>query len=97
MIKIRDSKGKIYNKVNNPAIIVDTVDPENYFIRKIGEKEILEEKYKELIKKYKKAGLKEEVKKTILVELPKDQELVDKISNYNSFLKKVVDVLKQKE
>ena len=89
MILIRDDNGKVYNYCNKPSVIVDTVDPENYFIRKIGE-----EKYKKLIEKYKKAGLKEEVKKTILIELPKDQELVDKISNYNSFLKKVVDSLK---
>jgi len=94
MILIRDSKGAIYNTVQNPTIIVDTVDPKNYFIRKIGEKENLKIKFKELIEKYKKAGLKEEVEKTILIELPKDQELIDKISNYNSYLKKVVDSLK---
>jgi hypothetical protein len=74
--------------------IVDTVDSENYFIRKIGEKENLEVKFKKLIEKYKKTGLEEEVEKTILIELPKNQELVNKTSNYKSFLKKVVDSLK---
>lgn len=96
MILIRDDRGQIFNKVKSPAIIVDTVDKDNCYIRKIGEKEKIEKQFEEMIEKYKKADLKEEVEKTILLVLPKNQKLVDKVYNYPGFLNKIIAELNKK-
>lgn len=81
---IRDGKGEIYNKVKEPAVVFDN---ESGTIYKIGEYKVMKTYHQDVVKTYDNAGFKEMGDSLCLLELPRKQELIDKIFQNTGYLK----------
>jgi len=84
MINIQDGN-HIYNKVNKPAAVFDLDTGTLY---KIGESEDIFAYYEEVQHVYEESCLFDMADNLIFIELPKDQDLIDKIFQNSGFIKK---------
>jgi len=94
MIIIRSSNGDVFNKVENPAVVVDAVKDKNgivnkYIMMKIGEKENMLDYQNIVIDKYKKNGFEDYINIRV-IELPKKQKLIDKVFQTTGYLTKIL-------
>lgn len=80
-IKIRDEK-KVYNEVCNPAVVYDIKSG----LLKIGEKEEMEYYFNKTNRLYRQCGLHDIANDLYLMELPKDQEIVDKVFQIHDYV-----------
>lgn len=90
-IKIQAS-GIIYNEVTEPAVVYEQ---ETGTLYKIGEKKVMEKYYKEVQEKYQLGGFPKEAENVRFMELPPNQELVDKIFQNSGYLKRFVDEMEK--
>lgn len=74
-IKIRTKKGFIYNSVLNPAAVYDI----KLGLLKIGEKYEIKKYFNELIEKLEEYNIDNMKSYINYIELPRNQELIDKI------------------
>lgn len=92
MIKIR-ANGEVFNEVENPSIVVDIVEKENepneYIMMKIGEKENMQDYYNLVLKRYKENGFENQINLAI-IDLPRNQELVDRVFQTTGYLSRVL-------
>jgi hypothetical protein len=82
-IAIRDAQGQVYNRVENPEVIFDS---ETYTLIKIGERDKIKAYYDDMCRKYKRAGFFDEVSHLTYMDLPKDQDIVDKVFNITGYI-----------
>jgi hypothetical protein len=75
MFEIRD-QSKTFNRVASPYAVYDGRDS---VLLKIGEKESMESYFETIQASYRFHGLDEEADDICLMELPKDQEEIDKV------------------
>lgn len=83
MIQIR-SGNTVYNEVKRPTVVFDR---EVWVLLKIGEYEVMREYCSEKRKKYTSIGRLDVANGIELLELPQDQELVDKIFQNSGYLR----------
>lgn len=76
MYLIRDGQGAVYNEVNNPTVIFDSRDS---VLLKIGERESMEQYFGIIQQAYRSKGFGDVADDIILMELPKEQEEIDKV------------------
>lgn len=81
---IRDECGKVFNKVNTPAVVFDK---ESGVYHKVGEYDILKDYYDLAVKAYRTQGFPEMARNLVLLELPKDQEVIDKVFQNSGYIK----------
>lgn len=86
MIEIRDEKGEVFNRVERPAVVMDR-DCGTVLI--IGEWETMETYFEDLQKKYRELGFDEAADDIVLVELPKEQEEVDKVFQNTGYMLRI--------
>lgn len=82
-ILIRDEK-TIYNSVKTPAVVFDK---DLGVLLKIGDYSEMEKYYEITTNIYKERSLNFMVESLILLELPKDQDIVDKVFQNTGYLK----------
>jgi hypothetical protein len=80
------SGGKVYNKVNNPAAVYDS---RHSVLLKLGEVENMQEYYNALQNRYRAFGLHNEADDICLMELPHDQEEIDKVFGICDYIGKL--------
>lgn len=93
-IEIRSENGQVFNTIIRPAVVADVVSG---VIFKINEYEIMESYYSSVIKAYTDCGLHDIAKQILLIELPKDQDQIDKIFQISGYVKTFYDNLIKKE
>ena len=76
MLKIQDENGKQYNQVNKPAAVYDA---RHSVLYKIGEWEDMVVYFETLQAAYRRLGLPDIADDICIMELPKDQEEIDKV------------------
>ncbi|MFV1457551.1 hypothetical protein [Bacillus mycoides] len=76
MFKIKDSNGMVYNRVKNPAALYDA---ELSVLHKVGESEFIASEYTRMVGMYRNAGLHEEADALQTLDLPHDQNEIDKV------------------
>lgn len=76
MFKIQDGSGRLFNEVQNPAVVYDA---QGSVLLKIGEWENMMVYYNYLQELYRNNGLSDVASDICLMELPKDQEEIDKV------------------
>lgn len=87
---IRNELGNIFNRVNNPAAVFDK---ETGTLYKIGEYEIMKQYYQTAIEAYDGAGFKEVSQDLCLMELPREQETIDKVFQNTGYVKVLYESL----
>lgn len=80
---IRDEKGHIFNRVKNPTVVFDGRDA---ILQKVGEKESMEDYFDSCQKQYRSAGLHAIADDLVLMEIPKDQETIDKVFQITGYI-----------
>lgn len=88
MFLIRNEQGKIYNEVSEPAVVVDLAAK---CVLKIGEYSDMEIYFNLICKKYKDAGYVEMAHDIALMNIPKDQEEIDKIFHNSGYIDKYIN------
>lgn len=86
MFLIRDGSGKVYNKVIIPAVVYDAKDS---VLLKIGEKEEMETYFETVQNQYRFFGFNEMADDISFMELPKDQETIDKVFQICDYIGKL--------
>lgn len=86
---IRDN-GKIFNKVKRPAIVFDKYTGT---MHKIGEYEEMELYFKIAVEAYKRQGFYGQAEDITFMELPKEQEEIDKAFQNTGYLLKLYNSL----
>lgn len=76
VFKVRDSDGMAYSQVKNPAALYDA---EFSVLHKIGESAFIAAEYKRMVEAYRNAGLYDEANALQTMDLPHDQEEIDKV------------------
>lgn len=84
---IRDSLGNVFNKVNDPAVIVD-----NNILIKIGEYNDMLEYLEVMKEKYYKGGYIEFADNLSVIKVPKNQQEIDKIFNNSNYIDKYIPI-----
>lgn len=84
---IRGGDGEVINKVKNPGAVVDY---ELGILLKIGEYEDMKEYYEIMRNKYIVANFVSEANSLAYMNLPKDQEEIDKIFQNTGYIKKYI-------
>lgn len=85
MMLVRDETGKVFNKVSNPAIVFDK---ESGVYHKIGEYEIMKSYHEAAVVVYQRNEFYKMAEDLILLELPKDQEVLDNVFQISGYIKK---------
>jgi hypothetical protein len=92
MIKIRaktyrnkESQMETFSKVKNPAAVFDKADGT---LLKIGEKEFMEDYYKKIQGVYRQNGFHHMADDIVMIDLPKDQEIIDKVFQITGYIKR---------
>lgn len=83
---IQDGAGYMYNKVIEPTVVFDI---EMGVLLKIGEHSDMVDYYKETCKAYLDLGFVSVAKDIVLMVLPKDQTIIDKVFQNTGFLKRL--------
>lgn len=87
MFLIRDiSSGRVYNKVNNPAVVFDCEDG---VLHKIGEREKMIKFHEDMQSRYKEFGFHDIADDIKFMDLPKDQDEIDKVFNICDHIKRL--------
>lgn len=73
---IRDGSGHVFNRVKNPSVVYDAKDS---VLLKIGEREEMDTYYEFVQKAYRDAGFSWAANDIYFMELPMDQEEIDKV------------------
>jgi len=82
MYLIRDAK-TVFAKAENPHVVFDKSCGT---LLKIGEKQRMESYFEETQDKYRSSGLSNYADDIVLMELPKEQEEIDKVFNHTGYL-----------
>lgn len=88
MIKIQDEKGILYNMTENPAVVFDK---ECGTLYKIGEKETMLIYFNFLFESYRNAGYDYIANDLTFMELPLDQEEVDRVFQNTGYIKRLYE------
>ena len=89
---IRSENGEIINKVKNPGAVIDF---KLGVLLKIGEYESMEEYYNIMREKYLAANFIDEANSLAYMELPKNQEEIDKIFQNTGYIEKYLTFLSE--
>lgn len=88
MIKIQDGKGILYNMTENPAVVFDK---ECGTLYKIGERETMLIYFQFLSESYRNAGYDYIANDMTFMELPHDQEEVDRVFQNSGYIKQLYE------
>ena len=91
---IRDEKGEVFNRVKTPTVVFDGKDAVLY---KIGEKEAMEDYYELCQKRYRSSGFHSMADDLVLMDIPKDQETIDKVFQITGYIGVLYKQVVQKE
>ena len=99
MLELRDANGKVYNTIENPAIVYDS---DVYTLIKIGEAREVKAYYNRVMACMKSQSskvdgmpdMKHLVNSLVYMEIPRNQELLDKLMNITGFLRQFVETMK---
>lgn len=84
-IQLRDNR-QVYRELEEPFMVITDLG----VVMRYGEREEMEEYYKQSLEAYSKFGYLEMADTLILVEMPKDQEEVDRLFNISGYAKRYV-------
>lgn len=90
MFKIQDEKGKVFNKVENPAVVYDR---KTFTMIKIGERETMLEYHQFVEQTYRNAGFIEQAEDTTFMDLPPDQEIIDKVFQNTGYIEQLLKTI----
>lgn len=76
MFLIQDGQGKVFNRVQNPTAVYDAKDS---VLLKIGEWGNMYDYFEKVQERYRFYGYSGVAKDIRIMELPKDQEVIDKV------------------
>lgn len=82
MILIQDDE-QVFNTVNHPAVVFDSSCGTLY---KIGEYDVMYTYFKDTVEKYRTHGFHDMADDLVLMTLPQDQTLVDKVFNNTGYI-----------
>lgn len=85
MFLIRNEQGEIYNKVSEPAVVVDLAVNT---VLKIGEYSDMEDYFNFIVDRYNTAGFPEMAHDLAVMNIPKDQEEIDRIFLNSGYIEK---------
>jgi hypothetical protein len=85
--EIRD-RTIVYNRVKNPAVVFDR---ESGTLHRIGERKAMLTYFNSESKKYRANGLHNEADNLTYMELPKDQQEIDKTFQITGYIKKLYE------
>ncbi|MCR6108646.1 hypothetical protein HXA34_20335 [Salipaludibacillus agaradhaerens] len=88
LFEIRDEKGEVYNRVENPAAVFDA---ESGTLHKIGEADKMQRAFNAMTETYREAGLHGMADDLHYMELPKDQEEIDKVFQNADYIKRLYE------
>lgn len=80
---LRDAKGNIFNELNNPAVVFDK---DLGVLLKVGEFGVMLDYYKEVVSLYNNAGLSHAAENIALMDLPREQEEIDKVFQISGYV-----------
>lgn len=83
MFLVRDSKGEIFNRLKEPAVILDT---EEEIVLKNGEYDDMLKYFEIMCKKYRDAGFDFMADNLAVMHLPKDQDEIDKVFSMHNYI-----------
>lgn len=83
---IRNAYGEVFNEVSRPTVVFDT---ETGTIHKIGDFGVVYKFYDQITTAYVDAGFINQARAMALMELPKDQEIVDNVFNNTGYILKI--------
>lgn len=86
MYLIRGGKEEVYNTVENPAVVFDK---ESGTLLKIGEKAVMQDYYEETQAIYRNNGAGFMADAMCLMDLPKDQEIIDRAFQNSGYVLKL--------
>ncbi|MGX1195760.1 hypothetical protein [Metabacillus sp. SLBN-84] len=84
IFEIKDEQGFIHNKVTNPAAVFDK---DSGTLHKIGEREEILDYFNAMNEAYRGAGFHDIADDLHYIELPKDQEEIDKVFQITGYIK----------
>lgn len=80
---IRDEKGEVFNTVTHPAVVFDK---QCGTLQKIGEYADMETYFNVTQAAYRKAGFPDVADDVTLMDLPRDQDIIDKVFQNTGYL-----------
>lgn len=80
---LRDDQGRVYNEVARPAVLFDT---KFSILLKIGEFEDMITELSQLNISYRNAGLTNNAEKLAVMDLPHDQNEIDKVMTFTGYV-----------
>ncbi|GLI82398.1 hypothetical protein ANABIO32_00840 [Rossellomorea marisflavi] len=86
MYLIRDGSGFVYNEVVNPAAVYDSRDS---VLLKIGEKQEMKNYFNTVQNQYRSYGFSDMADDISFMELPRDQETIDKVFQISDYIGKL--------
>ncbi|MCY8636672.1 MULTISPECIES: hypothetical protein [Bacillus] len=87
MFLLRDTdSGIVYNELKNPAAVFDC---ESGTVHKIGERDKMIKFHEDMKSKYKQFGFDDIAQDIKFMDLPKDQEEIDKVFNICDYIKRL--------
>lgn len=84
--KLTDGTNVYTEGINEPYMVIDDLGT----LLKIGEKGMVTSYYEKTLQTYNSAGFFDEASSLMLVELPKDQEEIDKVFNITGYAKRYI-------
>jgi hypothetical protein len=88
MLHVRNNKNQIYlENIETPACFFDK---DTFTLMKIGEKVDVEKYFNKYRAAYLKNNAPEMAEALVLVELPKDQDILDKVFNVSRYCKNLI-------
>lgn len=87
MYKIRDEK-KTHNEVSRPTAVY-SYDERGGVLLKIGEYDVMSDYFDDTVDRYRSFGYNEIADQIYLMELPKDQEVIDKVFQITNYIGKL--------
>ncbi len=89
MLHLKNIKGQVLvDDLENPACFFDK---ETFTLMKIGERELVKELYNYHRAAYLKGGYNKQADSLVMVDLPKDQDIIDKVFNISGYCKNFVN------
>lgn len=86
--QIRDEKGQIFNTVEEPAAVFDK---ESGTLHKIGDRENILSHFEVMTQAYRVHGFHDIADDITFMELPKNQEVIDKVFQNTGYIKRLYD------
>lgn len=84
---IRDNK-TVFNQVEQPAVVFDK---ESGTLLYIGEREVMQEKFEQYNAVYRASGFVDMAEALVLMDLPHDQDVIDKVFQITGYVKKLYE------